>query len=159
MHEDFKLAMRQWQTGICIVTTHTDDATPIGMACNSFASISLNPPLVSWAVDHRSSAIEHWQRARSFAVHVLPRREHPLDDSLVARFAQRGGDKFAGLDFVRNEHGDPIFPDLPTRFDCTLFKRIPLGDHDLMVGQVTFITHPPEEVQGEAASLSRRSDS
>lgn len=142
MQEDFKLAMRQWHTGICLVTGHAVDGTPIGMVCNSFASISLDPPLVSWAVDHGSSSYHHWQQVESFAVHVLPRRENPVDDPLVAKFAQRGGDKFAGLTFDLNGHSDPIFPDLPTRFDCSLFQRIPLGDHDLMVGRATHIIHP-----------------
>lgn len=142
VQQDFKMAMRQWQTGVCLVTTTAADGTPVGMVCNSFASISLDPPLVGWSVDHNSSSYEAWSSADSYAIHILPRRENPLDDPLVAQFAQRGGDKFAGLTFERDEHGDPVFPELDTRFDCVIHERITLGDHDLMVGRVTNITHP-----------------
>jgi 3-hydroxy-9,10-secoandrosta-1,3,5(10)-triene-9,17-dione monooxygenase reductase component len=137
--------MRRWHTGICIVTTRSESGTPVGMVCNSFASISLNPPLVSWAVDHRSSSLDVWRSTNSYTIHILPRIENPLSDPMVARFAQRGGDKFAGLEYELSEHGDPVFPGLDTRLDCTLFQRIPLGDHDLMVGEVTAVKYPNSE--------------
>lgn len=142
MQEQFKLAMRQWHTGVCLVTTTAADGSPVGLVCNSFSSISLDPPLVGWAVDYGSSSIDAWKQTDSYAVHILPRRDNPLDHPLVANFARRGGDKFAEIKYELNEHGDPIFPELDTRLDCTLFQRIPLGDHDFMVGQVTTITHP-----------------
>lgn len=137
--------MRQWQTGVCLVTSGVGaDEAPVGLVCNSFTALSLDPPLISWAVDHGSSAIDAWRRAESFALHVLPHRERPLDDPLVAQFARRGGDKFNGLQFVPNAHGDPVFPELTTRFDCVLYERISIGDHDLMVGRPTSVIHPPQ---------------
>lgn len=145
MQEDFKLAMRQWHTGICIVTTIAEDGKPVGLVCNSFSSISLDPALVGWAVDYGSSSIDAWQATNSYTVHVLPRIDNPLEHPLVANFARKGGDKFAGLEYELSAHGDPVFSEIETRFDCALFQRIPLGDHDLMVGQVTGITHPLEK--------------
>ncbi len=142
MQENFKQAMRQWQTGICLVTTTAQDGTPVGLVCNSFASISLAPPLVAWAVDHGSSSLAAWQETDSYSIHVLPRMENPLDHPLIATFAQRGGEKFANLEYQLSVHGDPVFSELDTRFDCALFQRIPLGDHDLMVGRVTSTIHP-----------------
>lgn len=142
MREDFKAAMREWQTGICLVTSVDTEGCPVGLICNSFASLSLEPPLISWAVDHSSTAILGWRATNSYALHVLPRLERPLDHPLVARFAQRGGDKFAGLDFERNAHGDPVFPELSTRFDCLVHQRLEVGDHDLMIGRPTNILHP-----------------
>jgi flavin reductase (DIM6/NTAB) family NADH-FMN oxidoreductase RutF len=142
VQEHFKLAMRQWQTGICVVTTRSKDGKPVGLVCNSFASISLDPPLVSWAVDHGSSAIDIWSDTDSYTIHILPRMEDPMSHPLIATFVQRGGDKFAGLEYELSEHGDPVFPEVETRFDCTMFQRIPLGDHDLLVGQVTNAVHP-----------------
>lgn len=134
--------MREWQTGICLVTSVDADGTPVGLVCNSFASLSLDPPLISWAVDHSSTAIAGWRSAESYALHVLPRLQRPLDHPLVARFAQRGGDKFAGLDYEQNVHGDPVFPELTTRFDCVMYQRLEVGDHDLMIGRPTHILHP-----------------
>lgn len=142
MQEEFKLAMRQWHTGVCLVTTTAADGSPVGLVCNSFSSISLDPPLVGWSVDYGSSSIDAWKQATTYAVHILPRTENPLEHPLVANFARRGGDKFEGIEYELNEHGDPVFAELETRLDCTVFQRIPLGDHDLMVGQVTTITRP-----------------
>ncbi|WP_336658830.1 flavin reductase family protein [Leucobacter sp. USHLN153] len=134
--------MRQWQTGICLVTSVDPAGVPIGLVCNSFASLSLEPPLVSWAVDHGSSSINAWRAIDSYAIHVLPRMERPLDHPLIATFAQRGGDKFAGIEFELNANGDPVIPELPTRFDCMLHERIIVGDHDLMIGRPTAIVAP-----------------
>lgn len=134
--------MREWHTGICLVTGLDTEGSPIGLVCNSFASLSLHPPLISWAVDHASSSIAGWRAAGSYALHVLPRIARPLDHPLVARFAQRGGDKFAGLEFERNAHGNPVFPELSTRFDCLLHQRLEVGDHDLMIGRPTNIVYP-----------------
>ncbi|RZT66171.1 flavin reductase (DIM6/NTAB) family NADH-FMN oxidoreductase RutF [Leucobacter luti] len=145
MRDDFKAAMREWRTGMCLVTSLDAEGRPIGLICNSFASLSLAPPLISWAVDHGSSSIAGWRAAGSYALHVLPPIPEPLNHPLVAAFARRGGDKFAGLRFAHNANGDPVFPELPTRFDCVLHQRIEIGDHDLMVGRPTAITHPAQK--------------
>lgn len=142
MREEFRAAMRQWRTGICLVTSLDRADQPIGLVCNSFTSLSLDPLLVSWAVDHGSSAIDGWRAARSYALHVLPPLDAPLEHPLIARFVKRGGDKFRDLAYELNANGDPVFPELPTRFDCVLHERIVVGDHDLMVGHPTAITHP-----------------
>lgn len=134
--------MRQWQSGICLVTAMDRHGAPVGLVCNSFASLSLDPPLISWAVDHGSSSIDGWRATDSYALHILPRIERPLDHPLVAVFARRGGEKFAGLDFELNDHGNPVFPELETRFDCVLHQRLAVGDHDLMIGRPTTIVHP-----------------
>lgn len=144
MQEEFKSAMREWRTGICLVTTTGEERRPVGLVCNSFASISLEPQLISWAVDHGSSSIDDWRHSRSYALHVLPPTDDPMSNPLIAALARRGGDKFAGLDYAFNEHGDPVFPEVTTRFDCVLYQRIPIGDHDLMVGRPTAVTHPQQ---------------
>jgi flavin reductase (DIM6/NTAB) family NADH-FMN oxidoreductase RutF len=145
MAEDFTAAMRQWKTGICLVTA-TGGLTghSIGLVCTTLSFVSFDPPLVCWPVDHRSSSLADWRSVTSYALHILPPTERPLDDPLVARFAQKGGDKFAGLNTLLNAHGDPVLPELPTRLDCVMYQRIPVGDHDLMIGQPTAIIHPEQ---------------
>lgn len=142
MREDFKAAMRYWQAGLCLVTAVDADGAPIGLVCNSFASLSMEPPLLSWAVDHGSTSIVGWRSITSYALHIFPPLARPLDHPLARVFAQKGGDKFADLTFERNALGDPVFPLLPTRFDCLLHQRVTVGDHDLMIGRPTLILHP-----------------
>ena len=141
MFQSFKSAMRTWKSGICHVTATPPGSPAIGIVCNSFTAVSLDPPLILWCVDHSSTSIEEWRHIDAYALHIMPDVEHPL----VARFAQRGGNKFAGLDYELNEHGAPIFADLSTRFDCLLHQRITVGDHDLMIGQPTTIRYPLNE--------------
>lgn len=141
MDRAFKEAMRTWESGVCLVTASLPGRPSIGIVCNSFTAVSLDPQLVLWCVDHSSTSIASWREVDAYALHFLPNIRHPF----IARFAMRGGDKFAGLDYELNEHGSPIFTELPTRFDCVLYQRLTVGDHDLMVGQPTNITFPSIE--------------
>lgn len=150
MHDDFKSAMRYWESGVCLVTATPPGQPPIGIVCNSFTSVSMDPELILWCVDHGSTVIEAWRAIDAYALHFLPGVEHPLR----ARFVQRGGNKFAGLQYEINQHGSPIFPELATRFDCVLHQRITLGDHDLMVGQPTSITYPTSERESSCSSAA-----
>lgn len=145
METDFKEAMRQWRSGLCLVTAQPAHGDPIGLICNSFASVSLEPPLILWCLDHNSSAINQWRTVASYALHFLPEVPTIRDHPLVKRFTQRGGNKFRGASYDSNEHGDPIFAELDTRFDCTLFELLAIGDHDVMVGQPTNIIHPQQK--------------
>jgi flavin reductase (DIM6/NTAB) family NADH-FMN oxidoreductase RutF len=43
---DFRNALGTFATGVTIVTAMAADGRPYGVTCNSFASVSLNPPLV-----------------------------------------------------------------------------------------------------------------
>lgn len=141
MKQQFKSAMRTWKSGLCLVTATPPGRPPIGIICNSFTAVSLDPALILWCVDHSSTSIDSWRHIDAYALHILPDMQHPL----VSRFTQRGGDKFAGLEYEFNEHGSPIFPDLPTRFDCLVHQRQTVGDHDLMIGHPTTISYPSNE--------------
>lgn len=145
MEIEFKEAMRHWHSGLCLVTAQPPEGQPIGLICNSFTSVSLDPPLILWCLDHNSSALSQWRTVDSYALHFLPAtpdaREHPL----VRRFTQRGGNKFAGAEYRLNSAADPIFPELETRFDCHLHQRLSIGDHDVMIGQPTNIMYPEQK--------------
>ena len=47
---DFRNALGTFATGVTIVTAMSADGKPYGVTCNSFASVSLNPPLVLWSL-------------------------------------------------------------------------------------------------------------
>ena len=150
MSQAFKSAMRSWKSGVCLVTATPPGQEPIGIVCNSFTSVSMDPELILWCVDHGSTAIEAWRAVDAYALHILPGMEHPLS----VRFVQRGGNKFAGLKYEINQNGSPIFPELATRFDCVLDRRITVGDHDLMIGQPTSIIYPANESESSCSVAS-----
>src|SRR5471030_2947732 len=68
---DFRSALGTFATGVTIITAVADDGKPYGLTCNSFASVSLNPPLVLWSLGMYSQGLPIFQNASHFAVNVL----------------------------------------------------------------------------------------
>jgi flavin reductase (DIM6/NTAB) family NADH-FMN oxidoreductase RutF len=130
--KEFRRAAGQFLTGVTIVTVRADDGTPMGFTCNSFTSVSLDPPLVLVCLDKRGGSYGTFRVGRVYAVHVL--EEHQID--LSTRFAMRGGDKFAGLNYREGLDGVPILPDYLALFECRIEQAHDAGDHTIFVGRV-----------------------
>ena len=67
----FKEAMGNYPTGVTVQTTTYKDGNPVGLTVNSFASVSLDPLLVLWSIDHRVSTLDSFVNGGKFAVHIL----------------------------------------------------------------------------------------
>ena len=118
----FRQALGQFPTGVAVVTA-THDNYPIGMTANSFSSVSLAPPLVSWSVAKSSPNHDPFVAAEAFAVHFLGADHHEL----ALRFGQRGADKFAGLAHAPGDTGAPLIEGLAPIFECRAWARYPGG--------------------------------
>ena len=70
-HRSIREAFSQFATGITVVTTLDKNGKPIGLTANSFASVSLEPPLVSWCVDKSSTRFHEFADAEYFSISVL----------------------------------------------------------------------------------------
>ena len=138
---DLRRAMGHWATGIAVITT-SDGGVIAGLVSNSVTSISLDPPLVSWAVDKKSSSFEIWNRTDNYAVHILSESHRDL----VARFAAKGTDKFAGLAWEPGTLGSPIVADDVPHLECRLWQRVDAGDHVILIGEVVSVSDPEEFV-------------
>ena len=126
----FRAALGRFATGVTVVTTQTPDG-PMGFTANSFASVSLDPPLVLWSPARASSRFAIFAQAAFYSIHVLGDAQAPL----AARFL-RGGDGFAGLDIAATPDGTPILADTLARFDCAHHAAHDGGDHLIVVGRV-----------------------
>ena len=118
-------------TGVVVVTAAGPDG-PLGFTCQSFASLSLNPPLVSFAPARTSST---WPRIRavgSFCVNVLAEDQ----EELSANFARSGVDKFAGVVWRPGPDGAPVLEGVCAWIACTLWREYDGGDHTIAVGEV-----------------------
>src|SRR3954463_15471730 len=93
---DFRNALGTYATGVTIITAVAADGTPYGVTCNSFASVSLNPPLVLWSLGMFSQGLSTFQNATHFAVNVLGVSQQ----ALASRFAKSTGDKFVGVEWA-----------------------------------------------------------
>src|SRR6476469_8086583 len=90
---DFRNALGTCGTGVTIVTAMTADGMHYGVTCNSFASVSLNPPLVLWSLGMFSQGLSTFQNASHFTINVLGESQQ----ALASQFAKSSGDKFAGV--------------------------------------------------------------
>ncbi|WP_342659843.1 Flavin-dependent monooxygenase, reductase subunit HsaB [Rhodococcus ruber] len=129
--EDMRRVMGQFATGVTVVTG-LDDEGPVGFACQSFASVSLEPPLILFCADHRGRA---WPRIRAtgrFSVNVL--REDQSD--LCARFGSSRGRKYEDLAWEVSRWGTPALPDVLMRVHAEVHDVHVAGDHDVIIGRV-----------------------
>ena len=118
-------------SGVTVVTAVTDDA-PIGFTCQSFSSLSLDPPLVVFAPARTSRT---WPRLRDlgrFCVNVLAEDQTDLS----SRFAHSGIDKFAGVRWRPSRHGSPVLDGVVAWIDCRLWAEYDGGDHTLVAAWV-----------------------
>lgn len=136
---ELRRALGQFATGVTVITTReADSPAPVGITVNSFASVSLDPPLILWSAARSSMRHAHFSGAQAFAVHVLARGQGPLAE----RFA-RSGDGFAGLAHNLNPEGVPILSDTLARFECRTEATHEGGDHTIIIGRVLRFTSSP----------------
>jgi 3-hydroxy-9,10-secoandrosta-1,3,5(10)-triene-9,17-dione monooxygenase reductase component len=128
-------------SGIVVITAMGPDG-PLGFTCQSFASLSLDPPLVSFAPARTSTT---WPRIRdvgAFSVNVLS-AEH---EELSAGFARSGGDKFAGVSWRPGPSGAPVLGGVSAWLYCTLWNEYDGGDHTVVLGLVRDLGAQPDRL-------------
>jgi len=126
----FRDALGRFATGVTVVTVPSEDG-PVGMTANSFASVSLDPPLVLWSPAKAARRHRYFAAAPRYAIHVLG-----ADQKAVADGFTKGMDGFDGLDWQEGEAGVPLIAGCLARFDCGLEAAHDGGDHTILVGRV-----------------------
>ena len=134
---DFRNALGRFGTGVTVVTCDTGTG-PLGITANSFASVSLDPPLVLWAPAKSSSRYPFYAAADHFAIHVIG-----ADQTEICNGFARAGDAFAGLDWDTSDQGVPLINGCLSRFECTKVAEHDGGDHSIIVARVTRVTTQP----------------
>ena len=127
----FRRALGHFPTGVAIVTTVAGDR-PVGMTINSFASVSLDPPLVLWSVDLAAGFADAFTAADRFALSVLAGDQM----ALARRFAADLDDRFDGVATWAGAGGLPLIAGALATFECRREAVHPGGDHAIIVGRV-----------------------
>lgn len=128
----FRDVLGCYPTGVCVITSVDSQGQRLGLVVGSFSSISLDPPLVGFFPDKRSSTWPLIESTGRFCVNVLDAGQ--LD--LCRRFAARGDDKFAGLSHGQSPSGLPLVDDALAWIDCSIERVLDIGDHLLVIGAV-----------------------
>lgn len=125
-------AFGAFMTGVTVVTAHDADGRPIGFTANSFASVSLDPPLLLVCIARSSRNYAVFTTASGFAVNVLAETQKEVSNT----FARPVEDRFASVDWMTGPNGAPVFPGAAAWFDCTAERVIEAGDHAILIGRV-----------------------
>jgi len=136
---ELRNALGQFATGVCLITTVTERGEALALTANSFASVSLDPPLVLWSLQSNSEVFEIYSGAHHFAINVLASQH--LDHS--NQYAKKGDHLLHESHFQPGTSGAPIILDALVSLECELHATHEGGDHLIMVGRVTnLITNP-----------------
>ncbi|MCD0503796.1 flavin reductase [Bordetella petrii] len=139
---EFRRALGTFPTGVAIITTCGLDGQPVGLTCNSFSSVSLDPPLVLWSLRRASKSLPAFRGASHFAINVLAEDQRELS----ARFASSSvPDKFAGTAYSTGHGGVPLIDNCLARFHCSTYAEYEAGDHYIFVGRVERFEHARED--------------
>ena len=128
----FRDVLGRYASGVTVVTTLVD-GEPIGMTCQSFTSVSLDPPLVAFLPTRQSRAFASIQRTRIFCVNFLASNQGAVSEKM----ASGGDDKFAGVAWTQSRAtGSPLLEGIVGHVDCTVHAIHEAGDHHLVLGNV-----------------------
>ncbi|ODP35514.1 flavin reductase family protein [Pandoraea sp. ISTKB] len=127
----FREALGHYASGITVITSHIDDE-PLGFTCQSFYSVSTNPPLVSFSVMAHSASYPKIRQAGRFAVNILSETQVEISD----QFARRGTDKWRGVEWQASPLGNPVIAGSLHWLDCEIYAEHSAGDHLIVIGEV-----------------------
>jgi 3-hydroxy-9,10-secoandrosta-1,3,5(10)-triene-9,17-dione monooxygenase reductase component len=128
----FKQVLGHFGTGVTVITTMDDDR-PAGFACQAFAALSLDPPLVLFCPALSSSTWPRIARSGHFCANILAASQREL----ARIFGTSGGDKFAGVPWSPAGSGAPVLDGVLTWAACTVRDVHEAGDHYVVIGSVT----------------------
>lgn len=150
----FRSAMGQFPTGVAVISTLDGEGRPYGITVSSFASLSLEPPLVQWSLRRSAFSYPLFSEARHFAVNVLSD-----DQEAESRRFCASEDRFAGAACEAGLFGLPLLQGALAWIECERVNEYAGGDHAVFVGQVLRVRHWPKRPllhwQGKYHRLSR----
>ncbi|MGI5353121.1 flavin reductase family protein [Streptomyces sp. CA-250714] len=144
----FRRVLGGFASGVTVVTAPAAEGEPgpAGFACQSFASLSLEPPLISFMVGRTSTSWPRIARAGVFCVNVLTADQ----GELCRAFAVSGADKFAGVSYSPAPvTGSPLLEGVAAWIDCEIHAVHTGGDHLIVVGRVRAL----DAVEGDPEPL------
>lgn len=127
----FREALGHYASGITVITSQVD-GEPLGFTCQSFYSVSMNPPLVSFSVMSSSASYPKIRQAGRFMVNILSGEQVRISN----QFASKGTDKWQGVQWQESPLGNPIIAGSLHWLDCEIHAEHVAGDHLIVIGEV-----------------------
>ncbi len=137
---ELRNALGRFATGVCIISAVTPQGEALGLTANSFASVSLDPPLVLWSLQNNSEVFSAFSTPRFYAINILA-LEH---EGHSGRYAKKGDHRLDPEHFTPGKFGAPILHQALASFECELHATHDGGDHLIIVGRVRDMHTRPE---------------
>lgn len=120
-------------TGVCLVTVADEGGEHRALTANSFAAVSLDPPLVLWSIQRTSEVYDAFVHSPRFAINFL----HGEQEALSVRYAKKDDHIMAPAHYRPGENGAPVVEGALAYFECSVHDTVEAGDHTIIIGQVT----------------------
>ena len=133
----FRAVLGHVPTSVVVITGCDKDDRPVGITIGSFASVSLDPPLVGFFPGVQSRSWAAIKESGKFCVNVLGADQ----EQLCWAFAKEGDDKFAGLGWSQSVMGQPLLDGVIASIDCEIESETVAGDHYFVLGRVVGLEH------------------
>ncbi len=128
----FREVLGSYPTGVCVITALDAENKPTGMVVGTFTSVSLDPPLVGFLPDKKSTSWPLIEKAGRFCVNVLASNQQ----AICRQVSAKGPEKFVGVEYTLSEHGLPVLAESIARIECTIHSVTEAGDHYFVLGNV-----------------------
>lgn len=138
--KDFRNILGTFATGITVVTTRDTAGLPIGVTINSFASVSLDPPLVLFSLRKESPLCALFESSKNFNINILSHKQENISNL----FAGPGENKFAQIDWRDGENNVPLIESCLSALECENHAIYDGGDHSIFIGKVTAMAQSKE---------------
>lgn len=131
----FRDALGHYASGITVIGGIVNDK-PVGFTCQSFYSVSMTPPLVSFSVKLNSKSWPPIRGTGSFSVNILSHAQRSISET----FGSSTADRWAGVNWVRTKGGNPVIEDTLLWLDCDIHDEYEVGDHWIVIGRLREIS-------------------
>ena len=129
---ELRNALGLFATGVCLITTVTEQGQALALTANSFSSVSLDPPLVLWNLQNNSEVFGAFSRPRYYAINVLAIEQQEHSNL----YAKKGAHLLDPSHYSSGRHGAPVIQGALATFECELEACYEGGDHLIIVGRV-----------------------
>jgi len=130
--QELRRVMGHFATGVTVITTKDKEGGPNGLTANAFMSLSLDPPLVLIGVDKKAQCYSCFEPQNGFTINFLGEDQ----EEISRRFATRGVDKFAGLQWRAGANGAAIIAGVIGYVECIVAQCHDGGDHAIVIGEI-----------------------
>lgn len=136
----FRDALGRFPTGIAVITANPEGENPFGMTVNSFAAVSLDPPLVLWSIQKDSECYPSFKKASHYGVNFLASDQQDISNA----YSKKGDHDLAEGCFRQGKSGCVVLKNAMVSFECELETIYEGGDHDILIGRVVEMDNSPK---------------